>query len=230
MCSHVFTDCDCFLFIHSAPSLLSSHITSPLFPSIPNTGVRGRFRTISPTETPSLDAPLSESLSPSPAHPPTLRTQKPEEEKETLEVDGGDRTVSVPCYEIHATGLRRCSEPLTFNLLPPRPEALTQTLSDLIISSEQRFFSRYDCFPPSNLALTTSLLPTDLSDLLPQTSNTFMFFLSFCCLHNKIMFLPDEKGLFCTFFRSIYFLLKTEITVLFKFKGTYHQNSHFVVA
>lgn len=136
----------CFFFILSFfftscvfPPPISHHLP-PLrtVPPIPR-GV-SFVRTNSPTETPSLDAPLRESLSPSPTQAPDPPTQNRKEKVE--EEDGGDRMVSVPCYEIHATGLRRCSEPLTFNLPPPRAEPPAQTLSHLIVSSEQRFLFR----------------------------------------------------------------------------------------
>lgn len=109
------------------------------------------FQTQSPTETPSLDAQLSVSLSPSPTQLLAPRTQnrqeKPENEEKEQE-DEGDQTVSVPCYEIHATGLRRCSEPLTFNLPPPGVQPPTQTLSHLVVSSEQRFLSCHVLLSP----------------------------------------------------------------------------------
>lgn len=162
MCLHVLTDCDC-VFSPSTPCVCThpaSHLL-PLSSRSGNTAVRvarGCFPTSSPTESPSLDAPLSESLSPSPTQPPAPRTQnteeKPEEEEE--QEDEGDRSVSVPCYEIHATGLRRCSEPLTFNLPPPGAEPPAQTLSHRIVSSEQRFLSLRFSFPV-NPALTTCL-------------------------------------------------------------------------
>lgn len=129
---------------------ISHHL--PPFVLFQNAAVRvarGCFRTSSPTESPSLDAPLSESLSPSPTQLPAPRTQnRVEKEEKQEEEDGGDRTASVPCYEIHATGLRRCSEPLTLNLPPPAAEPPAQALSHLIVSSEQRFLSRYVFLPP----------------------------------------------------------------------------------
>lgn len=139
----------------------ASHPPPPPLLSLQNTAVRvarGCSPTDSPTETPSLDAPLSESLSPSPTQLPAPRTQNTEEkpENEEEQEDEGDPSVSVPCYEIHATGLRRCSEPLTFNLPPPGAEPPAQTLSHLIVSSEQRFLSLRFSFPV-NPALTTPL-------------------------------------------------------------------------
>lgn len=125
--------------------------TPPVSLSLPPSYWVDGFRTNSPTETLSLDTPLSEALSPSPTQPPTPwtanREEKPQEEDKE---DEGDRTVSVPCYEIHATGLRRCSEPLTFNLPPPGAEPPDPALSPLMGSSEQRFLSRYACSHPSN--------------------------------------------------------------------------------
>lgn len=165
MCLHVLTDCDCVfspstLRLHSSclasphpPHPLSSRSKTP--PCVSRVDV---FPTDSPTETPSLDAPLSESLSPSPTQLPAPRTQNAEEkpENEEEQEEEGDPSVSVPCYEIHATGLRRCSEPLTFNLPPPGAEPPAQTLSHLIVSSEQRFLSLRFSFPV-NPALTTPL-------------------------------------------------------------------------
>lgn len=138
-------DCDC-LFSPSIPpasSLLPYRFTFHFL-------LRGYLRTNSPTETLSLETPLS----PSPTQPPTPRTQNREEEEE----DEGDQTVSVPCYEIHATGLRRCSEPLTFNLPPPGAEPPAPTASPLTGSSEQRFLSRSVFLTPQNHVNTSAVL------------------------------------------------------------------------
>lgn len=96
--------------------------------------------TNSPNESLSLDAPLRESLSPSPTLPLGPRTQTMESQ-EKLDKDEGDQAGSIPCYEIHATGLRRCSEPLPYNLPPPRAEPPMKMFTHLMVSSEQRSLS-----------------------------------------------------------------------------------------
>lgn len=96
--------------------------------------------TNSPNETLSLDASLRESLSPSPTLPLGPRTQT-KESQEKLDKDEGDQAGSIPCYEIHATGLRRCSEPLPYNLPPPQAELPMKMFAHLMVSSEQRSLS-----------------------------------------------------------------------------------------
>lgn len=96
--------------------------------------------TNSPNETLSLDAPFRESLSPSPSLPLGPRSQT-KESQEKLDKDEGDQAGSVPCYEIHATGLRRCSEPLPYNLPPPPAEPPMKMFAHLMVSSEQRSLS-----------------------------------------------------------------------------------------
>lgn len=103
--------------------------------------------TNSPSEALSLDTPLSESLSPAPTQAPASWTQNREEKLQQEEEDEGGRMVS--CYEIHATGLRRCSEPLTFNLPSPEVPPPASTSSPPMGSSEQRFLHLH-----SNPALT----------------------------------------------------------------------------
>lgn len=144
---HVLTclmDSDCVFSPSTRLRLHSSRLASR-----PTFLLMAVFPTSSPTDTLSLDTPPSESLSPSPIQTPAPRTQnrqeKPQEEEEE---DEGDRTLSVPCYEIHATGLRRCSEPLTFNLPPPGAEPADPALSPLMGSSELRFLSRYVFLTP----------------------------------------------------------------------------------
>lgn len=145
LCTSSHLSCVNLLFPHTHVSHHGS------FPHViaPNITVRGLHEwmnewmnvwTNSPNETLSLDAPLRESLSPSPTLPLGSRTQT-KESQEKLDKDEGDQAGSIPCYEIHATGLRRCSEPLPYNLPQPQAEPPMKMFTHLMVSSEQRSLS-----------------------------------------------------------------------------------------
>lgn len=95
----------------------------------------------SPNEIPSLDTPPGESPSPSPTQPlePQIQNQKENQAKK----EEGDQTAFIPCIEIHATGARRSSEPLPYNLPQPHAELPLGIVTHLIVTSEQRSLSWY---------------------------------------------------------------------------------------
>lgn len=106
--------------------------------------VNGWFN--SPNEIPSLDAPPGESPSPSPTQPLEPQTQIKKETQEKMDKEEGDQTASIHCNEIHAAGLRRSSEPLPYNLPQPHAEPPMETVTHLIVTSEQRSLSWYMFF------------------------------------------------------------------------------------
>lgn len=95
----------------------------------------------SPSEIPSLDTPPGEPPNPPPTWPlePQIQNQKENQAKK----EEGDQTAFIPCIEIHAAGPRRSSEPLPSNLPQPHAEPPLETVTHLIVTSEQRSLSWY---------------------------------------------------------------------------------------
>ncbi|XP_070818114.1 LIM and calponin homology domains-containing protein 1 isoform X2 [Chaetodon trifascialis] len=97
----------------------------------------GGDRPFSPNEIPSLDVSAGESPSPSPTPPlkPQIQIQKENQAKKDEEE--GEQTASTPCIEIHAAGVRRSSEPLPCSLPQPHAEPPMETLTHLMVTTEQ---------------------------------------------------------------------------------------------
>ncbi|XP_045886124.1 LIM and calponin homology domains-containing protein 1-like isoform X2 [Micropterus dolomieu] len=94
----------------------------------------GGDRPFSPNEVPSLDAPPGESPSPSPTPSLKPQIQIHKESQAKNEEEEGKQT---PCIEILAAGVRRSSEPLPCSLLQPYAEPPMDTLTHLMVTSEQ---------------------------------------------------------------------------------------------
>ncbi|XP_035524687.1 LIM and calponin homology domains-containing protein 1-like isoform X2 [Morone saxatilis] len=93
----------------------------------------GGDRPFSPIQIPSLDAPPEETPSLSPT-PPQIQIQENQAKKDEEE---GEQRASTPCIEIHAASVRRSSEPLPCNLPQPHAEPPMETLTHLMVTSEQ---------------------------------------------------------------------------------------------
>ncbi|KAM9357173.1 LIM and calponin homology domains-containing protein 1-like [Symphorus nematophorus] len=93
----------------------------------------GGDRPFSPNEIPSLDAPPGES--PTPPLEPQIQIQKENQAKK--DEDEGEQTSCTPCIEIHAAGVRRSSEPLPCYLPQPHAEPPMESLTHLMVTSEQ---------------------------------------------------------------------------------------------
>ncbi|XP_044060461.1 LIM and calponin homology domains-containing protein 1-like isoform X9 [Siniperca chuatsi] len=99
----------------------------------------GGDRPFSPNEVSSLDAPPGESPSPSPTPPLKPHIQIQTESQAKKDEEEGEQTDSTPCIEIHAAGVRRSSEPLPCSLPQPHAEPPMETVTHLMVTSEQRF-------------------------------------------------------------------------------------------
>ncbi|XP_008289051.1 LIM and calponin homology domains-containing protein 1 isoform X3 [Stegastes partitus] len=97
----------------------------------------GGDRPFSPSEDSSLDIPPEESSSRSPTPPlePYIQIQK--EIQGIEDEEEGEQTASAPCIEIHAVGIRRSSEPLPCSLSQPHAEPPRETVTQLMVTSEQ---------------------------------------------------------------------------------------------
>lgn len=95
----------------------------------------------SPSETPSLDTPPGEPPNPPPTRP--LEHQIQNQKENQAKKEEGDQTAFIPCIEIHAAGPRRSSEPLPSYLPQPHAEPPLETVTHLIVTSEQRSLSWY---------------------------------------------------------------------------------------
>lgn len=91
----------------------------------------------SPNEVPSIDAPSPVSPSPSPTLPLEPQTQIEKNQSKT-DQEKEEWTPSTPCNEVHATGLRRSSEPLPCSLPEPYAEPPREAVNHLTVTSEQR--------------------------------------------------------------------------------------------
>lgn len=85
----------------------------------------------------SLVPPSDESISPSPSQSfvPQVQIEKVNHAKDS---EGGDQSASIPCTEIHAVALRRCSEPLSYIPQHHQTKPPLETETHLVITSEQR--------------------------------------------------------------------------------------------
>ncbi|XP_044060455.1 LIM and calponin homology domains-containing protein 1-like isoform X3 [Siniperca chuatsi] len=97
----------------------------------------GGDRPFSPNEVSSLDAPPGESPSPSPTPPLKPHIQIQTESQAKKDEEEGEQTDSTPCIEIHAAGVRRSSEPLPCSLPQPHAEPPMETVTHLMVTSEQ---------------------------------------------------------------------------------------------
>ncbi|XP_044060463.1 LIM and calponin homology domains-containing protein 1-like isoform X10 [Siniperca chuatsi] len=104
----------------------------------------GGDRPFSPNEVSSLDAPPGESPSPSPTPPLKPHIQIQTESQAKKDEEEGEQTDSTPCIEIHAAGVRRSSEPLPCSLPQPHAEPPMETVTHLMVTSEQRSVSMID--------------------------------------------------------------------------------------
>ncbi|XP_049897761.1 LIM and calponin homology domains-containing protein 1-like isoform X5 [Epinephelus moara] len=101
----------------------------------------GGDRPFSPNEVPSLDDPPGESPSPSPT-PPHIQIQKENQTKKDEEE--GKQAASTPYVEIHAVGVRRSSDPLSRSFPRPHAEPPMDSVTQLMVTSEQRSVSMID--------------------------------------------------------------------------------------
>lgn len=62
----------------------------------------------------------------------------------TKDIEAEDQSASKPCIEVHAMGLRRCSEPLSYIPQQHQTKPPAETGTRLVITSEQRSLI---CFP-----------------------------------------------------------------------------------
>lgn len=94
----------------------------------------------------SLVPPSGESISPSHSQSfvPHVQIEKVNHAKDS---EGGDQSASIPCIEIHAVGLRRCSEPLSYIPQHHQTKPPVETETRLAITSEQRSLI---CFPQNH--------------------------------------------------------------------------------
>lgn len=94
----------------------------------------------------SLVPPSGESISPSHSQSfvPHVQIEKVNHAKDS---EGGDQSASIPCIEIHAVGLRRCSEPLPYIPQHHQTKPPVETETRLAITSEQRSLI---CFPQNH--------------------------------------------------------------------------------
>ncbi|XP_030594837.1 LIM and calponin homology domains-containing protein 1 isoform X1 [Archocentrus centrarchus] len=88
-------------------------------------------------EVSSLDVPPGESPSPSPSPPLKPYTQIQTENHSKKDTQEGKQSTSTPCIEIHAAGIRRRSEPLPCSLPQPQAEHPRETVTHLMVTSEQ---------------------------------------------------------------------------------------------
>ncbi|XP_030594840.1 LIM and calponin homology domains-containing protein 1 isoform X2 [Archocentrus centrarchus] len=95
-------------------------------------------------EVSSLDVPPGESPSPSPSPPLKPYTQIQTENHSKKDTQEGKQSTSTPCIEIHAAGIRRRSEPLPCSLPQPQAEHPRETVTHLMVTSEQRSVSMID--------------------------------------------------------------------------------------
>lgn len=95
----------------------------------------------------SLAPPPGEFISPSHSQSfvPHVQIEKVNQGKDSA---GGDQSAPVPCFEIHAVGVRRCSEPLSFVPQHHQTKPPVETESRLVITSEQRSLI---CFPQNHI-------------------------------------------------------------------------------
>ncbi|XP_029020517.2 LIM and calponin homology domains-containing protein 1 isoform X3 [Betta splendens] len=98
----------------------------------------GGERPFSPYEVSSIDAPAQ--VPPSPSLTPPLTLEPPiqiqEEHHSKMDTRTGEQTVSIPCFEVHSTGMRRSSEPLSCSRPQPHAEPSRETLTHLTGTSE----------------------------------------------------------------------------------------------
>ncbi|XP_040928547.1 LIM and calponin homology domains-containing protein 1 isoform X7 [Betta splendens] len=106
----------------------------------------GGERPFSPYEVSSIDAPAQ--VPPSPSLTPPLTLEPPiqiqEEHHSKMDTRTGEQTVSIPCFEVHSTGMRRSSEPLSCSRPQPHAEPSRETLTHLTGTSELRSLSMCD--------------------------------------------------------------------------------------
>ncbi|XP_027136685.1 LIM and calponin homology domains-containing protein 1 isoform X3 [Larimichthys crocea] len=93
----------------------------------------GGDRPFSPNEIPILDPQTRES--PTPPLEPQIQIQ--EENRAVKDEEEGEQTCSTPCCEIHATGMRRISEPLPCSLPQSHAEPPMEAVTHLMVTSEQ---------------------------------------------------------------------------------------------
>lgn len=168
--SFIFNACFTMFFFHPLPFSLPSHHVWPSIPTlhsltsmmtvvsclwssswcdfntIPCLCLRVNGWWYFPNEILSLAPPPGESISPSHSQSfvPHIQIEKVNRAKES---EGEDQTASVPCIEIHAVGVRRCSEPLSFIPQHHQTKPPAETESRLVITSEQRSLI---CFPQNH--------------------------------------------------------------------------------